>query len=60
MLDALNAYRGDNIWEDVIYRHPDYDEARTAEVEHGEGNYVVTRAGVVFRFEPRDHEWREA
>jgi hypothetical protein len=47
LADDLNAYDGDNIWEDVIYPSAVYSEVATDAHEHGEGNVVVTVDGIV-------------
>ena len=51
----------DNVWEDVIYGHPAYDEAGTSIVwrrRHGEGDMVATTSGAVFRH--ADETWVRA
>lgn len=61
VLDQLNAYVGDNIWEDVIYGL-DYDEAATdlAYADTGRnrayGDMVVI-GGVTYRYHQDRAAW---
>lgn len=60
--DLYDLLGGDheNVWGDVIYAHPAYDEAATSVVEHGEGNMVATTSGAVFRYDQASREWVRA
>lgn len=60
VLDQLNAYAGDNIWEDVIYGL-DYDEAATDRAYADAGRNpacsdMVVIGGVSYRYH-QDAAW---
>jgi len=60
--EALNAYPDDNLWEDVIYQMPGYDEAATDRAyEELERNRdwadVAVIGGVTYRWDERTREW---
>ena len=60
--EALNAYPDDNIWNDVIYPMPGYDEAATdAAYQELERNRdwadVAVIGGVTYRWDERTREW---
>lgn len=58
VLDALNDYEGENLWEDVIYTL-DYDEAATNAVDSGDGRDVVI-GGVHYHYDQTVSEWKVA
>ena len=55
--DTLNAYKGDNIWQDIILDLPGYDEAATDSLDEG-GNDRFIADGVEYRWiEQNDRTW---
>lgn len=56
ILDQLNSYNGENIWEDVIYGL-DYDEAATNALAGPDDSHVVI-GGVHYWYDPARAEWR--
>ena len=65
IIDQLNEWQknydpqnwdGANIWEDVIYTLPGYDDAATDRIEHGTGDRFVAD-GRVYRYHPAKGEW---
>lgn len=57
MLQELNGYRGDNIWQDVVEGLP-LDRAATESADPtGASNIVILRDGTVLRHDARMREW---
>lgn len=59
--DALSAYRGDDVWSDVILDLDEYDEAATALVDIGQTGNAFVAGGVEYRWRPdllSDGIWR--
>jgi hypothetical protein len=54
-IDRLNAYDGDDIWEDVICQHPDYDRAATAKAEPYS---VCLKSGVTIDYSYNLKSWQ--
>lgn len=55
---ALNAYVGDNVWEDVIYSLDGYDGAKTEAADpYGRSDVVVLTDGTVIRYVAQAGEW---
>lgn len=59
ILDQLNDYSGDNIWQDII-GGLDLDDDATDEVEHGRSDAFVLTDGRGFTYIAQDREWVEA
>lgn len=60
VIAKLNNYRGDNIWQDVIYSL-DIDEDATDEVDEGRSDVFCTAIGsarTIFRFNPQNGQWQ--
>lgn len=60
ILDRLNSYTGDNIWQDII-QHLDIDEAATEAMDPGAAGsdrFVLT-AGQTIRWDPQTDSWYE-
>lgn len=61
ILDKLNAYQGDNVWQDIILHLDDYDEAATdallGDVD-GSDRLVLTE-GTMIRFDRSSRSWIE-
>ncbi len=57
LLDELNAYEGDNIWQDVILTQPGYDEDSTVDLDPNGRSDVAVVGGHVLRWIEQDHEW---
>lgn len=55
--DQLNAYEGDNIWQDVICGLDIDRDAIEAADRNGDSNVVVLRNGTVIRWDARCDEW---
>lgn len=55
--DQLNAYRGDNIWQDVICGLDIDQDAIEAADPNGASNVVVLRNGSVIRWDAQRDEW---
>lgn len=57
ILDRLNSYRGDDVWNDVI-RGTDLDEAATDAADPtGASDVFVLTDGRTFRWVAQDGEW---
>ncbi len=55
IVDLLNAYKGDNIWQDVIWDLPEYDdEATSDEVDQGRNDGLVLTNGTVIAYRYQD------
>lgn len=59
ILDQLNSYGGNNIWEDVIRRLPGYDEAATAALDPSYASDVAVIAGTTYRYDGQSQRWIE-
>lgn len=59
LIDDLNAYAGDNIWE-VILSSDLYDEAASDLVDEGQDDRLVTTDGVMIRWNAQTDRWEEA
>ncbi len=46
---ALNAYTGDNIWQDIILGLDAYDEAETDAIDAGQSDRFATGDGTEYR-----------
>lgn len=49
IIDQLNNYDGDNIWQDVIYHLPTDDDAIEAADPSGASNVVILTDGSEYR-----------
>ncbi|GAA2183348.1 hypothetical protein GCM10009785_26600 [Brooklawnia cerclae] len=59
LLADLNAYGGDNIWQDLILTATGYDDEATAALDPGFRSDVAVIGGHVLRWIEQDHEWAE-
>lgn len=50
IVDQLNAYQGDNIWQDLILALAEYDETATDAMEHGQGDRFALADGTVIAY----------
>jgi hypothetical protein len=53
----LNAYDGDNIWQDVILGLDDYDESATDAIDTGQHDRFALDDGTVIRYDAQQSEW---
>jgi hypothetical protein len=57
-VSQLNEYRGDNIWEDVIRHHPDYDDDATAEADPtGASDTICLTDGTIIDYNHQTKTW---
>ena len=56
ILNQLNDYTGDNIWQDVIY-DLDVDEDATDEIDEGRNDRFVLDGGRTFVHDAQRGEW---
>ena len=55
----LNSYRGNNIWEDVIRRHPRYDDDATAAADpSGMSDTIILSDGSIIDYAHHLQTWR--
>ena len=59
ILEALNSYRGDNIWQDVIYSLNTDEDAISAADPTFRSDVVVLTSGAAFHFDGARGEWVE-
>lgn len=57
ILDQLNGYQGENVWEDLIKGLPGYDEAATAESDPGGASDRFVASGVIYRYDAQSRRW---
>lgn len=58
-VDRLNTYEGENIWEDIIRRHPQYDdEATTALDIVGASDTIALADGTIIDYAAHLQTWR--
>jgi hypothetical protein len=55
--DRLNAYDGDNVWQDIIVQLPDYDYDATEDASRLGGNDKFVAGGKVYEFVPSEDRW---
>ena len=55
ILNCLNDYNGDDVWQDVIYNLA--DETLTDALDSGSGDRFALADGTVIRFEPSLGRW---
>jgi hypothetical protein len=60
LLNELNAYQGDDIWQDIILGLHDYDEAATDEIDGGQSDRFALSDGSVIRYDYQRGEWAAA
>lgn len=61
LIKALNEYKGDNEWEDIIRQSGLLDEEATAEADpSGMSDIIVLTDGSVIIWDGPRGEWREA
>lgn len=58
-IDTLNAYKGPDIWQDVILRLDEYDEAATDAIDQGGSDRFVAGQRVI-RWDGQDGRWYDA
>lgn len=59
IVDLLNGYEGDNVWEDVVKRMPEYDADATAELDPSfASDRIALQGGAVLRH-TREDGWFE-
>lgn len=56
ILDRLNNYTGDNVWQDVISMVDGYDDEATDRIDRGRSDRFVA-AGVEYAFNERAGTW---
>jgi len=57
LVDQLNSYQGENIWQDVILGH-DLDEAAIEAADPGAAsNVIVLSDGTTIRHDARTGQW---
>lgn len=56
-LEALNAYRGPDVWADLIWPHLEIDRAATACIDIDRGDRFMDQDGHLFRYEHSIEEW---
>ena len=57
ILDRLDAYTGDNVWRDVIYRLAQFDPAATACLLGGNSDRFVLIDGTAIRYDAKRGNW---
>lgn len=57
VLAALNDYTGDNIWQDVIYDLPGFDEEGTDAADPSWSSTQFVAGGLTYRWEASEQEW---
>jgi hypothetical protein len=58
ILIALNAYQGNNIWQDIILGLDGYDEALTDDLDCGRSDRFALADGTVIRLAVDRGEWQ--
>lgn len=59
ILEKLNTYTGDNIWEDVIRGLPEYDDAATDAADPNyDSDIVVLTDGTEINYDEQRGIWR--
>lgn len=58
ILEQLNNYDGDNIWEDIIYNYA--DETATDAIDIGASDRFVTDGGAVIAYDQQAGMWVDA
>lgn len=59
-LAQLNAYEGDNVWQDIILGLDGYDEAGTDEIDTGASDRFATIWGEIIRWDAQARRWYHA
>ncbi len=54
MLNQLNSYTGDNIWQDVIYTFDNLDQNKCCD---GDGTFIYFNDDSVIRYEESQQIW---
>lgn len=57
VIDTLNAYEGDNIWQDVVLNIPGYDEDATEAIDPSGASDRFVAGGVTYRHEASRGAW---
>lgn len=57
IVESLNDYDGDNIWEDIIYGVEGYDAEATAKLDPRHRSDVIAIGNVVVRYDASDRRW---
>lgn len=58
ILDQLNSYDGDNIWQDIIYPLDSYSDELTEQIDNGQNDRFVAD-GTSFVFDAQTDRWAE-
>jgi len=60
VVDMLNSYSGDNIWQELILDLPGYDADATEAIDPGAASDRFAAAGVVYRYDAASRAWHVA
>lgn len=60
LIESLNEYDGDNVWEDILHGSGLVDYAATEAIDgSGMSDRFVTTDGVIVRHDGQSDQWRE-
>ncbi|MFY1599843.1 hypothetical protein [Micromonospora sp. WMMD737] len=60
VVEQLNGYQGDNIWDDLIRKLDGYDDEATGALDPNYRSDVCVIDGAILRFDQQTGEWYEA
>lgn len=52
IIESLDSYEGDNIWQDLILGAGWYDDAKTEELDRDQNDIIALMNGEVLRYNP--------